>query len=332
MKDRWRVCVPLALCLLSAARVAAQKSAGATTAFDIPPWAFPTTSPGVARLRPRLDSVAALHVPNGERSHTLAEVRDALNPPDWFPASHPAAPAVVLHARPDNKYACGLCHLPDGQGRSENATIAGLPQDYFLRQVADIRSGARHSAVKDWAPSANMTVAVLNLTNEEAVAAATYFGGLRVKTRYRVVERARIPATYELGGLLAPRLGADSEPIAGRLMELSNDMERHELRDPGETFTTFVPPGSIASGRRIAVSAPFTSASRCATCHGLDLGGIGVVPPIAGRSPAYILRQLIAFRTGARSTSASGPMQLVAAMLSLGDMVAVAAYAGSRVP
>ena len=324
--------VAFALCAMSSVRVAAQQATGNATAFVIPSWAFPTTSPGVGALRPRLDSVAALHVPNGGRSFMLAQVRDALNPPDWFPDSHPPAPAVVLHARKEAKYACGLCHLPDGQGRSENATISGLPKDYFVRQLDDIRSGARHSAVLDWGPSANMTVAVQNLTNEEAAAAAAYFGALSVKTRYRVVERARIPATYELGGLLAVRVRADSEPIAGRLMEMSNDIERHELRDPGETFTTFVPPGSIALGRRIAVSAPSTSVSRCATCHGLDLRGIGAVPPIAGRSPAYLLRQLIAFRTGARTTSASVPMQLVTAALGINEMVAVAAYAGSRAP
>jgi cytochrome c553 len=56
------------------------------------------------------------------------------------------------------------------------------------------------------------------------------------------------------------------------------------------------------------------------------------VPPLAGRSPSYLLRQLIAFRTGARATPASAPMQAVAASLNLDDMIAAAAYAGSRAP
>jgi cytochrome c553 len=45
-----------------------------------------------------------------------------------------------------------------------------------------------------------------------------------------------------------------------------------------------------------------------------------------------MLRQLIAFRTGARDTPASAPMREVAATLSIEDMVAAAAYAGSRAP
>ena len=30
----------------------------------------------------------------------------------------------------------------------------------------------------------------------------------------------------------------------------------------------------------------------CVTCHGLDLMGVADVPPIAGRSPSYIVRQI----------------------------------------
>jgi cytochrome c553 len=56
------------------------------------------------------------------------------------------------------------------------------------------------------------------------------------------------------------------------------------------------------------------------------------VPPLAGRSPSYLLRQLFAFRTGTRSTPASAPMRAVAAMLEFDDMIAAAAYAGSRQP
>ena len=65
---------------------------------------------------------------------------------------------------------------------------------------------------------------------------------------------------------------------------------------------------------------------------GPSLRGVGLVPPLAGRSPSYILRQLVGFHTGARATPASAPMQEVAAKLSIDDMVAAAAYAGSRRP
>jgi hypothetical protein len=45
-----------------------------------------------------------------------------------------------------------------------------------------------------------------------------------------------------------------------------------------------------------------------------------------------MLRQLIAFRTGARSGATSAPMREVAAAMTIDDMVSAAAYAGSRAP
>jgi len=59
---------------------------------------------------------------------------------------------------------------------------------------------------------------------------------------------------------------------------------------------------------------------------------LGLVPPLAGRSPSYLLRQLVAFHTGARATPVTAPMNEVASKLSLEDMVSAAAYAGSRRP
>ena len=311
---------------------AGAQDAAQARGFDVPTWAFPNTARDVVAPKPPFDSVVALHVPRSSRSFTLAQVKNQLNPPDWFPASHAQAPDVVIHSRPAAKYACGFCHLPDGQGRSENATIVGLPVEYFIRQVEDMASGARHSAVTGWGPSARMGEIAQATTHAEAVEAARYFGRMRAKARYRVMEGSTIPKTYEANGLYAARPGTDSEPLANRLIEMSTDIERHELRDAGETFIAFVPPGSIGRGRRIAASAPAKAVTRCATCHGADLKGAGAVPPLAGRSPAYILRQLIGFRTGARASATSAKMQLVARELALDDMIAVAAYAGSRAP
>jgi cytochrome c553 len=335
MRLRPGLCISATLCIAALVRIAAQREAHASPAddaFAVPRWAFPTTTPGLPATKPPYDTVSALHVPRSTRSFTLAQVKDPLNPPDWFPHSHAPAPDVVVHARKEITIACGVCHLPDGQGRSENATIAGLPTEYFLRQLADMRDGTRHSAVVGWAPSARMSVVAAKITNDEALEAARYFGAMRAKRRYRVVERNTIPVTFEAGGLRAVSTGTDSEPIAGRLMEISDDIGRHELRDAGETFTTFVPVGSIARGRRVALTAPRASATRCATCHGSTLRGAGAAPPLAGRSPAYILRQLVGFRTGARAASASAPMQRVTSQLTLDDMIAAAAYAGSRKP
>ena len=54
--------------------------------------------------------------------------------------------------------------------------------------------------------------------------------------------------------------------------------------------------------------------------------------PIAGRSPSYILRQLLAFKTGARAGTTGQPMTAVVTNLQLNNMIDVAAYAGSLQP
>ncbi|MFI4959673.1 MAG: c-type cytochrome, partial [Lysobacterales bacterium] len=74
------------------------------------------------------------------------------------------------------------------------------------------------------------------------------------------------------------------------------------------------------------------AAQACESCHGADLRGVGNIPPLAGRSPTYIVRELILFQTGGRSNTGAAPMQREALHLSLRDMIAVAAYAASREP
>lgn len=300
--------------------------------FDVPRWAFPGTAPDVVVKKPPFDTVIKLRIPRSTRTFTLAQTRDQLTPPDWFPASHRAAPDVVLHARPAMKYACGYCHLPDGQGRSENATIVGLSPEYFMRQVADFRSGARRPAVGGWGPSVHMTEVSRETSEADVAEAARYFASMRARKRYRVVEWTTIPRLYEAGGLYAARSRARVDTIGHRLLEVSDDIERHERRDANETFTTYVAPGNIARGRRIASSALDGGTTRCATCHGPKLRGLGDTPPLAGRSPAYLLRQLIGFRTGDRAGSGSAAMRAVVAQLTLDDMIGVAAYAGSLDP
>lgn len=70
----------------------------------------------------------------------------------------------------------------------------------------------------------------------------------------------------------------------------------------------------------------------CATCHGADLKGMGLVPPIAGRSPSYIARQLHDFRAGVRNGDYSELMKPVVANLSNGDFVAITGYLASLAP
>ncbi len=311
--------------------VATSAAAAQTAAtFTVPAWAFPNIAPALV-AKPPFDSVAAIRVPHSAKTYTLAQVKNTFGPPDWHPSSHPAAPDVVTIGKRPAQWACGYCHLTDGQGRSENATLAGLSVEYFTQQVQDIRSGDRQSALKGWGPSQNMTNVVRNMTDEDIAIAARYFASLRATPRYKVVERTHVPRTLEAGGVYAANPAGGTEPLGARIIDVTTDLRRHEMRDAAETFVVYVPVGSIARGRKLATSTT-TPQTSCTTCHGPSLHGLAVAPPLAGRSPAYILRQLVGFRTGARAGATSDLMVGVVANLDLDDMIAVSAYAGSLKP
>ena len=79
-----------------------------------------------------------------------------------------------------------------------------------------------------------------------------------------------------------------------------------------------MPPGSIARGAVVA------ERLGCLECHSGMLNGWG-----PGRSPSYIVRQLLAFKTGARNDAAAQPMREVTAQLSEPEMIDAAAYLAS---
>ncbi|OQK15846.1 cytochrome C [Methyloprofundus sedimenti] len=69
-----------------------------------------------------------------------------------------------------------------------------------------------------------------------------------------------------------------------------------------------------------------SKAPMCFGCHGDKAIGMGLTPKLAGQYPAYLQRQLQAFKEGTRK---NGPMSGIAKMLSDEDMKAVAEYMGS---
>ena len=60
--------------------------------------------------------------------------------------------------------------------------------------------------------------------------------------------------------------------------------------------------------------------------------GLGPVPPLAGRSPSYIVRQLFDMQKGNRNGPNAKLMKPVVASLTVDDMIAIAAYVSSRSP
>jgi cytochrome c553 len=293
--------------------------------FAIPLWAYP----GSQTSSTAADSARLHRVPNSTARFTLRETVDRFAPPDWHPRRHPAMPDVVAHGRAPKLFACAYCHLPNGTGRPENAVLAGLPEAYIVAQLEAFRSSARKSPLPAYVPGLSMHTVAVNTTEEDAVAAALYFSRLKNTPKVRVVETSRIPRMREAAFVYARDPAGGTDSLGARIIEGPPDLERHELRDDEITYVAYVPPGSIKSGRSIAMTGPDGPATACVTCHGAKLQGVGLVPPLAGHFPTYIIRQLVTFKTGARSTPASQPMQAVVARMSTADMIAVSAYAGS---
>ncbi len=318
--------------MLLAASVGAQGTRAAPSASagaEPPAWAMPMGTGAAAPF----DSVTARRVPGSSVTFTELRAHDRFDVPDWYPGSHPPMPNVVSRGRRPAVWACGYCHLPDGAGRPENAALAGLPAKYMVRQVEAMRSGTRgspwHAPNK---PAVLMRTVADSATPAEVAEAARYFSKLKPRRRARVVEAERIPRVRPGVGLyfLAPDGG--EEPLGQRLIEVASDAERHELHDARVEYVAYVPPGSIARGKALATRGVPGVNSACTSCHGPRLRGVGPVPPIAGRSPSYLLRQLLGFAAGARSGPDAAPMRAVTAALRLEDMIAAAAYAGSLTP
>ena len=93
-----------------------------------------------------------------------------------------------------------------------------------------------------------------------------------------------------------------------------------------------MPVGSIKRGEALVTTGGAGKTNVCGTCHGKDLKGVGDVPPLAGRSPSYTVRQLYDYQSGARTGLLSQQMKGIVAKLTVEDMVSIAAYTASRTP
>ena len=295
-----------------------------------PPWAYPVLAPGV---KPPPDDGLEKTVPGSKTSFTRTQISGLFNAHDWFPEDHPPMPDVVAHGRGPEVRPCGMCHLPNGQGRPENAPLAGLSAAYIAQQIADFQSGRRRSAVPTTRPQTFMVETAKHASDEDVKVAAAYFSKLTYRPWIRVIEAETVPKTEVIFGTLwAPASGTESEPLGHRIVEIPENLERTELRDPRSGFVAYVPVGSLAQGEKLATTGGDGKTIPCATCHGPGLKGLGAVPPIAGRSTSYIVRQIYDIQSGARAGSASQVMRPVVAKLTTDDMISIAAYVASLAP
>lgn len=328
MKSNWtRLALAMAALTLSACGRVNEEAAPPVE--DVAPtFAYPM-NPNPPALP---DANLPITVAGSKLKLTYAGIRDLFVVPDWIPEEHPAMPPIVSSGRKPDVQACGFCHLPTGNGRTENAQLAGLPANYIIAQMDAYRAGLRVSAVPGRGPTTAMEKLGKFTNPEEVAIAAAYFASLKPRSFVQVVETDTIPAVEEVAWIFKKVEGGEMVPLGQRIVETPEDFEIFEKRDPNTKWFAYVPPGSVAKGKTLTESWGEDKALACVTCHGDGMRGKEDVPGLAGKSPTYIVRQLNNFKTGARKGAKSEEMGPVVQTMRTDDMIAVAAYLGSLTP
>src|SRR5262245_28914448 len=197
----------LALALVPTLAAAAEK----------PDWAFPVTDK--VQPPPRFDANKVRPAPAGRTLRIARDKEDHMSvTPTWFPNMSPPMPAIVQYGNKEKQVrACGSCHLPTGTGHDESAYVAGLPASYFIRQMADWKSGDRKFA-------ATMVTMAKVITDAEISDAAGYFASLKPRLWIRVVEADAVPKSYiGLGNKRLVHPDGGTEPLGNRIIEVPED-------------------------------------------------------------------------------------------------------------
>ena len=305
-------------------------------AADIPAWAYaiaPPPAPPVPGAPAPTPDTSLKSLPGTTKQFTRQQIADAFGPADWYPEDHPTMPDIVAKGKRPDARACGLCHMPNGKGRQENAGVSGLPVSYFIQQMNDFRADLRKSAEPKKANTLAMAMIAKALTPAEIKEAAEYFNKIKWTPWIRVVETNTVPKMRSAGGIWIPLEGAEAgkEPIGVRVIETPEKPENTEiLRDPRSGFIAYVPVGSVKKGEALVKTGGNGKTTECSACHGPDLLGLGPVPGIAGRSPSYLARQMYDMQVGARNGEWTQLMKPVVAKLTSEDLVNIVAYVSGR--
>lgn len=216
-----------------------------------------------------LDDGRLRHVPDS----TVALVESSLGAhlatvPDWHPEEHPVMPSVVSAGPEPKVWACAYCHLPNGAGRPENTSLAGLPPAYFKQKLADFKNGRRVGSEPKRAPQNFMIALAKAATDGEIALAAGYFSSIKPESFVKVVESETVPRTYVAGAMLAKIHGGGLEPLSRRIIEFPEDLERAENRDSRTAYLAYVPLGSVEKGAALAAVAVPGTTQQCSVCHG----------------------------------------------------------------
>jgi cytochrome c553 len=294
------------------------------SAAENTPWAYPVAPKGA----PKRDPAKIVTQPGSEKKYNEVEINNPYGPPDWYPGDHPPMPPVVANGVKPAVRACAMCHLTSGDGHPESSGLAGLPAAYIIRQMADFKNGNRKGV-----RSGNMITFAQAISEDDTRAAAAYFAALKPSAWTKVVETDTVPQTFIGPGAMRFAVpGGGSEPIGNRIINVPQDAARAASRDARSGFIDYVPTGSIKRGEALVTTGGDGKTVPCGICHGPTLKGLAEIPPLAGRTGIYLVRQLNDMQVGSRSGVGTELMKAVVAKLSADDMVAIAAYLTSREP
>ena len=337
MKNMMFTALLLAPVMVFGAHAQNTASDGIPTAREIAPkmpapvapfeWAYPVSPPGLARPDP--NEVHHAEGADPSITFTMKTINDPFGPPDWFPKDHAPLPNIVAHGSKPHVPACMQCHLPSGGGHPESASIAGLTADYIVAQMHAFRDGDRQNIR---APA--MIEMSHAISEKDLREAAVYYSRIpRAKQKWiRVVETSRAPASHVgAGGARFFDKGANTVEVKPDMIWEVAENEEVELRNDHVGFVDYVPMGSLAKGRIVAMGNKGAMRT-CGSCHGDDYRGHDKAPRLAGRSAYYLIRQLADMKAGHRKGKALGEMKDIVPKLSDADILNVAAYMASQQP
>ncbi len=109
----------------------------------------------------------------------------------------------------------------------------------------------------------------------------------------------------------------------GMMNHITARLSNQEINNIAAYFASLKSQG--AGGDATLAKKGESKAALCFGCHGYGAKGMGVTPKLAGQHPAYLKKQLYAFKEGKRQNA---PMRGIASMLSDDDINAVAEYMG----
>jgi cytochrome c553 len=348
-------CVVAAVAIMALAPVQAQHAAGPIQDWEVtgPLWAYAHPEPaepgdthvpqvlirdmGLRAGETMEELMRPWNLPGSEFTFTRRDLRDHdLTNSDWYPGDHPEMPDIIKigpASVSDSGWSCGLCHLPNGKGRPENAPPAGQPVAYTMQQLHDFANGLRYTSDPRKSNTHTMVRLTQEMTEEEMLESAEYFAAIPWTPWMRVIETDLVPEMELHANDMFITMGTErTMPIGGRIIETpENERNANYLRDSRSGWNVYVPVGSLAKGEELVTTGGGKTVA-CGVCHGQDLMGLGAMPGIAGRSPSYMMRQLWDMRQGTRKGPQAALMMPVIENLTVEDMTNIVAYLASLMP